>query len=381
MLKYKFFSSILPFSLFYLSFLSMFFPAYGVESPKFVRGLDLDPKEVFALSIMAKKSYDLSIPPEGLGSDDFSGKKWNYEVLKKTVVRKNGTSSEEIEGAVYSNAKFGTVVAIRGTKYKRDWGTNLDFSLVDFEEDDCTVHNGFLRMLKEIENDLKLKLQNALQNDFLKKPVYFVGHSRGGALATLAAAMAYPIVADVQPNQVKVVTFSAPRVGGRKFVDMLHTRIGKGNILAFYCNSDFVPCTPLSTFGYCSHGINIEINWGQQTWGKSIKSFFGFLKTIEKCEEDDPIFDVKFDLTKIMSYAKGELSTTSILKEVSPKLIEYFIRTSHEIPSESAIEWALNVFNEDYDLGLPSEECGRSSAIFSFKTNPWLIWSQKVLIE
>jgi hypothetical protein len=87
------------------------------------------------------------------------------------------------------------------------------------------VHRGFQLCFEEIWPLLEPALA------VLKRPLFYTGHSLGGALAVLTAARKPPMAA---------YTFGAPRIGDRAFVDQLQDRA----IYRVYTARDIVPTMP-----------------------------------------------------------------------------------------------------------------------------------------
>lgn len=69
------------------------------------------------------------------------------------------------------------------------------------------VHRGYREAVLDIAHEIKGVLQAP------KRPLYFTGHSMGGALATLASTLS--------PGPTATYTFGAPRVGNRAFAAAL----------------------------------------------------------------------------------------------------------------------------------------------------------------
>lgn len=348
------------------------FTADAADPGNFPRAIDLDSRTIGVLSVMAQKPYNLSIADGEVGIEEFEDRIWQRGVLKKTVVKKDGTRSEEIEGCVYYHDVFGMVITLRGTKYKKDWGTNLDFALEDFVGREGNVHRGFLKMLNQIEENLLERLEVFFGEEATRsKPIYFVGHSRGGALATLAAAKGFGVFGGVRPNQVKVVTFSSPRVGNRAFVRDLHSRIGRDNILTFYCNTDVVSGTPLERWGFFNHGIGISIDWGHVTWGQSLQKWGAYLKILSESEDDDAPFSAADINHYTNSFLKNSAEMYGSPRDAAAGVLKFFVQSSHSIPGKEAINLAIGDFKYDFSRGLSLGSCGKSEAIFS-ERNPWV---------
>jgi pimeloyl-ACP methyl ester carboxylesterase len=125
-----------------------------------------------------------------------------------------------------------------------------------------TVHYGFQRALDYPDKTTGMRSVEALlmhiqRLNLLDRPIFIVGHSLGGAIATLFAVKfraAHPSAANRLLQ--KVVTFGAPAVGGNAFYDYygdLHERTTR------YVNrADAVPFTP--PIGYRHVGREIWLS-------------------------------------------------------------------------------------------------------------------------
>lgn len=147
---------------------------------------------------------------------------------------------------VFSSNSEEIVIAFRGTTNLQDWATNTRIKKVPFFETsnkDIQVHLGFHRAWLSVREKLLHDIHN-----FEGRYVTFVGHSLGGALATLAAAYFSPIYEDCQ-----LVTFGCPRVGNKHL-----KRLIRCPVYRFVNASDPVPYIPFYTMGYrhISRSIN-----------------------------------------------------------------------------------------------------------------------------
>lgn len=96
-------------------------------------------------------------------------------------------------------------LVFRGTDGLEDWRANLTL-LPAKGPNGGAVHGGFKSALDDVWDDVDEAL------DGLEGPVFYTGHSLGGALAMLAAARRPPLA---------VYTFGAPRVGNARFSETL----------------------------------------------------------------------------------------------------------------------------------------------------------------
>ena len=99
------------------------------------------------------------------------------------------------------------VLVFRGTHDLLDWLTNIKILPRDWDGPG-RVHVGFRKAFESVWDDADAYL------DTVTGPLFYTGHSLGGALATLAAVR--------RPPQA-LYTFGSPRVGDADFARVLHT--------------------------------------------------------------------------------------------------------------------------------------------------------------
>lgn len=161
-----------------------------------------------------------------------------------------------------------TVVAFRGTKWSAvDWiYSNMRFLPTNIEikntKNYIHVHSGFHSTL--LYNDRRLGVSGfeaimfyLMDQKLLDRELHVTGHSLGGALATLFAAM-YRSKCSNGESAPFVTTFGAPAVGGRRFHEFygsLHERT-----LRVVNGPDPVPFTP--PFKYRHVGKQLWLNPG-----------------------------------------------------------------------------------------------------------------------
>lgn len=139
--------------------------------------------------------------------------------LKKTY---NVNNTE----AFLAEARDFVVVSFRGTSSRRDRATDFDFRTkkiaIPGHPLPVCVHRGFYAAYQQVEDQLRDDLIKLTPAD---KPIYFTGHSLGGALAIVATA-AVGISEDASQTETlrgladrvaAVYSFGAPRVGDSNF--------------------------------------------------------------------------------------------------------------------------------------------------------------------
>ena len=145
------------------------------------------------------------------------------------------------------------ILAFRGTEQKlNDWLTDLDIEHTSpaWERDaDYKIHKGFNDALESVWRQIMQTLEHS---GVLKSgtPIWFTGHSLGGALAALGGLR---LASELGPKEAQykiggVYTFGQPRVGDRKCADALD-RAFPNRYFRSINNRDVVPripfvCTP-----------------------------------------------------------------------------------------------------------------------------------------
>jgi len=139
------------------------------------------------------------------------------------------------------------LIATRGTlgaKTGPDWFSNYNVGL-QLGPGGLPVHAGF----NEIWKTFRKQLQEFLQGRRPRR-IHCVGHSLGGALATLNA----DFITAGHMADVSLYTFGAPRVGDAVFTRSLTKRLGAGHIQRVFHPSDPVPMIPLFPFWHMPFG-------------------------------------------------------------------------------------------------------------------------------
>lgn len=133
------------------------------------------------------------------------------------------------------------VFLFRGTQYLADWLTNLNIS-VSRSYSGQPVHDGFNLAFKSMEPQLKEFMGTLTKNKITQ--IHCVGHSLGGALATICADW----IRTSYKLKPYLYTFGSPRVGLIGFADVCTSNIGAERIFRAYHKTDIVPCIPTWPF-------------------------------------------------------------------------------------------------------------------------------------
>jgi len=174
----------------------------------------------------------------------------------------NNQKKQQLEASVggyfIRNARDGFgVCAAGGTGYEKDlfllfrgstdanngadWVSNFKIGL-DFTSSGRPAHVGFLNIFRSMKRDIA---DFIAQHPGFTGTVHCVGHSLGGAIASLAAEW---ISSTKNFSDVKLYTFGAPKPGMSLFSSGVTSKLGTANIHRVYNATDPVPMIPLFPF-------------------------------------------------------------------------------------------------------------------------------------
>jgi triacylglycerol lipase len=148
---------------------------------------------------------------------------------------------------IFANAND-AVVTCRGTE-PHDWNdvrADLNLSVV-VAETAGWVHRGF----KQEVDDLWPRLQQALVAN--RRPLWFTGHSLGGAMAAICAGRCK--LSHIRSNPRALFTFGSPRIGSGRYVN--HVSI---EAYRWVNNNDIITRLPPAWLGYRHKGQEIYLN-------------------------------------------------------------------------------------------------------------------------
>ncbi|WP_105101601.1 lipase family protein [Microbulbifer pacificus] len=134
------------------------------------------------------------------------------------------------------------------------------------------VHIGFNHTFNSMLPDIRDFLAGAN----IAGPVHCIGHSLGGAVASLAADW----ISKNTSHPVRLYTFGAPRVGTDWFVNRTTVSIGRENMYRVYHKTDPVPMlamypfmqAPYGSSGYFIHSSELALTGAAHKMGKYIAS-------------------------------------------------------------------------------------------------------------
>ncbi|GAA4457205.1 lipase family protein [Novipirellula rosea] len=143
---------------------------------------------------------------------------------------------------------FDCVIACRGTE-PNEWNDiQADANAASVVAETIgKVHRGFKREV----DDLWPMIETALMSN--EQPLWFCGHSLGGAMATICSGRCF--LSHIQSNPEQLYTYGSPRVGDNRYVNYValdHFR--------FVNNNDIVTRVPPLLLGYRHCGSEVYID-------------------------------------------------------------------------------------------------------------------------
>ena len=157
--------------------------------------------------------------------------------------------------AYWFQSEWDSVVVFRGTE-PREWNdisADID-AVAAVAETVGKVHRGFKREVDQVWPYLEEELASNT------KPMWFCGHSLGGAMATICAGRA--TLSRIPGETEELYTYGSPRVGCNRYINhvkMKHYR--------WVNNNDIVTRMPPAWFGYRHGGQEYYLDQG----GKLVK--------------------------------------------------------------------------------------------------------------
>lgn len=145
------------------------------------------------------------------------------------------------------------IVSFRGSTTVDAWITNFDFDTTNTDIcSGCTAHHGFWNSWVDARDRVTPAVKQA-STTYPSYKIAVVGHSLGGAIASLAAASLRN-----SGLTVALYNFGSPRIGGSKISSYISNQPG-GNFRVTHWN-DPVPKVPLLTMGYVHISPEYYIN-------------------------------------------------------------------------------------------------------------------------
>ena len=192
-----------------------------------------------------RHTYDIN--PDGSLPGNPDADAIGYQVPLSVFV----SGLDKIDGATVGQTDSEIIVAFRGTfpptapdhlQMILDWVSDFDDVLIDKTPGlPGKVHQGFSNALDALWPGMVPAI-GTLVGQNPGKPLYVTGHSKGGAVANLAAMLLKPTLPAT--TAMSVVTFAAPRAGDQDFANAYANAIAQSDRYEYA--DDLVPHVPPS---------------------------------------------------------------------------------------------------------------------------------------
>ncbi|EFJ31389.1 hypothetical protein SELMODRAFT_409084 [Selaginella moellendorffii] len=231
-----------------------------------------------------------------------------------------------------SDSRQNVVVVFRGTSNPGEWAKNLLVSRLSFTylngstANSPGIHDGFLSLYTESDDgkiNLRQQTVEELRSLASSNPGYsisFVGHSLGGALATLAAfdVANSDIMDRVQGKKLSVYTFASPMVGDETFKQLVEEEISALDVLRVSDIRDVVPYLPSLNYVHVGEDFTVDgcqfdgNNNGGDVFSKVIEyhSLVRYMRTVSLIKGDGITGGCinKKDLEGVMEFVRKIIS-------------------------------------------------------------------------
>lgn len=161
-----------------------------------------------------------------------------------------GVSRNSAQAALVEHADY-LCLTFRGTDEARDWLDNVN--VLPDQALFGSFHRGFLASVRDVWEPLFARLE-ALQAE-RPRPLFLTGHSLGGSMATVAAALllhgGIPFAA--------VYTYGQPRAMGTETAERFN-RLAQDRFFRFQNNNDIVTRAPARLAGFRHVGTYLYIS-------------------------------------------------------------------------------------------------------------------------
>ena len=232
----------------------------------------LDPGNAYWMARLASEVYKTVSPKDA--TPDEKGILQSLKNDDQKFVSVTGANKNSAQAALIEHRDY-LCMAFRGTDERIDWLDNLNL----FREEALfgEFHRGFWRSVEDVWDIVNLQCKRLRR--IKKRPVFFTGHSLGGAMATIAAA----IFIDRDQPFTSVYTFGQPRAMDRATARIYNSE-ARNRHHRFVNNEDIVTRIPTRISGYSHVGNCLYIDTdglihNDPGW------WFKFLDTIEGAAE------------------------------------------------------------------------------------------------
>ena len=197
------------------------------------------------------------------------------EVGSRLVSTKDCFGLCAMGGEAYERDIFLIFRGSTSANYMADWVSNARIG-VEISRTGLPVHIGFNSIFNSMQPEIKQFLSD---HSAKASTIHCIGHSLGGAVATIAADW-------VKTNSsctVKLYTFGAPKPGFEPFSRRISTKLGAGNIYRVFHSTDPVPMIPVYPFMHAPvPGKGIHIKSSEALLTAAAHGMGSYIKSVEE---------------------------------------------------------------------------------------------------
>ncbi len=184
---------------------------------------------------------------------------------------------EGAEAYVFGN-RFDCMIVCRGTEPNQWNDIKADANAWTVASEVGRVHSGFHTEVNELWPLLEQQIKEN------QRPMWFSGHSLGGAMAAVCAVRCK--ISPIPSNPQAIFSYGAPRVGNRTYTSFLKVKHYR-----WVNNNDLVPRVPPRWLGYRHMGQEIYINRrgrisNLRSWLRVRDRFWGLIASLRLCKLD-----------------------------------------------------------------------------------------------
>lgn len=182
------------------------------------------------------------------------------------------------------------LLLFRGTDNTFDWATDATVGL-SWTDSAERVHTGFNKCFGSLRDELELKLRPYVGK---VRTVHCVGHSLGGALASLCAEW-LETNSLLGQSSIQLYTFGSPRVGCEGFAKSLSDSLQSGaGIYRCYHKTDVVPMVPIWPFFHVPYkSKSYCLNSPGSLPSGSYHKMTNYVKTLSRSKGWDSLIDLQ----------------------------------------------------------------------------------------
>lgn len=184
---------------------------------------------------LAQSSYVVNTTSE------WNCKTCNSDIVLEYIIENNGAKA--LQG--YDKLTNSIFVSYRGSSNINNWINNIQIKKINpYNDTNIYISKGFYTEYSYLKNDILNNLK-LLTNKYNNNNIFIVGHSSGGAIATL---LAFDVLNMNIYNLSYLMTFGSPRVGNKYFSYYMNNNLFTSYRLTHYY--DMVPHVPEQILGY-----------------------------------------------------------------------------------------------------------------------------------